>query len=205
MLLFTPTAFYQVRGAWIEPLLLLLVTAVLFLAVRARWRAAAVMLGLFAVAKQYAPFALMATPMMLAALTRRRMLTLLAIAAAAGLTVTLPFVLWDARAFVHSQTALYVGMLREDSISLAPPIARATGWRPALWWPALAAVSAGVVLVALIPKSRPGPATFAAAAALVLLCAFLFSTQAFGNYYFLAAGMLTAAAAACAAAAERVS
>lgn len=196
ILLFMPTVFYQVRGAWIEPFLLLLACAAVFLAMRGRLTAAAAALGLFAVAKQYAPFALAATPL-LATVPRRRWLALAAVAIIAGAVVTLPLALWNLRAFLHSQTALFVGVVRADSISLAPLIARVTGWRPTLLWPALAAGAAAAVVLLAIPKSRRGPSAFIAAAAVILLGAFLFSTQAFANYYFLAAGMLLSAAASC--------
>ena len=196
ILLFTPTVFYQVRGAWNEPFLLLLACATVFLATRRKLTAAAATLGLFLVAKQYAPLALAATPMLAPAVPRRRWTLLIAMATLAGAAVTLPLALWDARAFVHSQTSLFVGVVRQDSISFAPILARATGWRPTLWWPALEAVAAGTMMLLAVPRARRGPATFAAAAAFLLLCAFAVSTQAFGNYYFLAAGMLLCAAAA---------
>jgi hypothetical protein len=179
--LFTPTVFYQIRAAWTEPFMLLLLAGAAFCASRGWWRTTVAALGLFFVSKQYA---LLAVPTVWLLWPRGpSRIALTAIACAAAALVTLPFVLWDPRAFLHSNTALYTGMLRTDSISFAPLIARLTGWRPTLLLPAVAAVPP----IALTMWRSPGTVSgFAASLALVLLCVFAFSTQSFGNYYLLA-------------------
>jgi hypothetical protein len=198
MLLFMPTVFYQVRGAWTEPFALVCGCAAVFFATRGRMIAAAATLGLFLVSKQFVLLTLPAAWLLVprgatTAATRRAALKYAAIAVAAGTIVTLPFILWDVRAFFHSMNALFFGMLRRDSISYAPLIERATGWRPTLILPAAATLPAALLVLWRGTRDAAG---FAAGAALILLCAFVMSTQAFANYYFLAGGLLCAAAAA---------
>jgi hypothetical protein len=198
MLLFMPTVFYQVRGAWTEPFALVCGCATVFFATGGRMiAAAAAALGLFLVSKQFVLLTLPAAWLLVPrgatpAATFRAALKYAAIAVAAGTIVTLPFILWDVRAFFHSMTALFFGMLRHDSISYAPLIERATGWRPTLILPALSTLPAALLVLWRGSRDAAG---FAASAALILLCAFVMSTQAFANYYFLAGGMLCAAAA----------
>jgi hypothetical protein len=98
--------------------------------------------------------------------------------------------LWSPLAFFHSMTALYTGMLRPDSISFLPIISRLLGTRLTLLCPVLAAVPPSILVLCRSPRCASG---FAAAMALICLCVFVFSTQAFINYYFVAIAALCAA------------
>ena len=143
MVMFSPRIFYQFQAAWIEPLVLVWLIATLFFAIRKRYILAAIALGLFLAAKQYAIFAAPAVLLLLDwPLRRRDVLRWIWIAALAGTIVTLPFILWDPHAFVHSMTTLYVNNLRFDSMSFLPTLAKALHWgHPPL------AVAAGAALV----------------------------------------------------------
>jgi hypothetical protein len=183
MVMFAARIFYMLQVAWIEPFVALLLAATVFFAMRKRYTLAAVALGLFLVSKQYALFTI---PVALLLIPRpwnwRTLARWAAIAFAAGAAVTFPFILWDVHAFFHSMTALYVGILRYDSISFLPPLARALDLKPSLSYPAIAAVPA---IAFTLCKSPRTPAGFAVSTALILLAVFAFSAQSFGNYYFL--------------------
>src|SRR5206468_1986724 len=117
--------------------------------------------------KQYGIFLVPLVPLLITdgPTTWLRVSRALVVVAATVAVVTLPFVLWDPRAFLHSTTALYVGMLRTDSISLLAWLNVRTGIRP----PMLVTTIAGFVAAALAAWRAPrGAAGFAAALAFVL-------------------------------------
>jgi uncharacterized membrane protein len=193
-LLFSPRLFYQLQVAWIEPFVLLMLSATVFFAIRKRAALAAAAFGLFVVSKQYAIFAIPAAWLLQSRLIgTRRLINWMLIAAAAGAIATLPFIVWNPQAFFHSMTALYVGVVRYDSISFLPPLLKTFRLRPSLAYSAIAALPAIVMVLWRAPRTAQG---FAAGVALILLCTFAFSTQSFGNYYFLIIGALAAAIAA---------
>jgi hypothetical protein len=195
LLLFMPGGFHLLENAWTEPLLILLVALTTVLAARGWLRSAAVVAGLLLASKQYVP---LAAPAFLLLVPRpwtvRALLRWVGIALAAGLVVTLPFMLWSPSAFFRSLTVLNVGVIRYDAISFLPPLLRATGLRlPLLVWPIAAAAVAGTLVTWRAPRT---PAGFAAGFALICLCVFAVSPLAFGNYYALAVGSLCVSAAA---------
>lgn len=193
LLLMMPGTFYLIKGAWLEPFSLLLLCAVVFLASRERLMLSAAALGLFLVSKQYVVLALPAAWTLLPRPIRGRdALRLALIALATGCAVTLPLALADPAMFYHSITALHLGGLRQDSISFAAVLSRMTGWQAPLWMAAIATLPAAGFVIWRAPRT---PASFAASVALLLMCAFAFSSLAFGNYYYLAAGALCLAAA----------
>jgi hypothetical protein len=193
LLLFTPGVFWMLENAWIEPLLVLMFSATVFFAARRCLNLAAATLGLFFVGKQYAPFAAPAAMLLMPRGWRlRQLVRWVLITMTAGAAVTLPFVIWNHASFFHSLTSIYVGILRFDSTSFLPLIAKATGRRPTLAFTVAATIVPALLVLWRAPRTTSG---FAVGAALILLCAFAFSTQSFGNYYFLAAAMLYAAAA----------
>ncbi len=195
LLLFAPGVFTLYAGCWTEPMVVLLLATTAALAARGWVRSAAVSAGLLLASKQYVPLAapavvlLVPRPWWTGAAPRWAGLAL-----AAGLVVTLPFVLWNPQAFVHSQTVLNAGVIRADSISFLPSLIRATGIHPPLLaCPVVAAVAAGAAVAWQAPRT---PAGFAAAMGLTLTCVFALSPLAFGNYYALAVGAFLVAAAA---------
>jgi hypothetical protein len=195
MLLFSPRIFYQLQVGWIEPFVVLTLCATVFCAARGWPIATAAMLGLFCASKQYAFFAALAALLLLIPRpwTVREIARWALIAAAAACAVTLPFVLWDPPAFFRSMTVLYGGVFRNDSISFLPGIANATGLKPSLTFSAIAAIPPIALTLWRAPRSVCG---FAASSALILLCVFAFSAQAFGNYYLVVIAALCAALAA---------
>jgi hypothetical protein len=197
LLLFTPLLFYQLQMAWIEPFLLLFLCAAVFFAMRGWTIATAAAVGLLLATKQYTPFVAPAALLLVPRpWTGRNVIRFAGVVAVAGAIVTLPFVLWSPRAFFHSLTALYVGIMRADSISFLPPIARAYGLRASFAYPLLASLPAIALVLWRAPRT---PAGFAIGSALILTCVFAFHGQAFGNYYLLVVGALCAGVAALAA------
>jgi hypothetical protein len=190
-LLFTPNLLFILENAWIEPIVALLL-AITVCSHNRRWvLAAAISWGLFLASKQYLLLTLPAGICLLGLRPTWRTSArfLLPAAIAAGI-VTLPFMLWDARAFLHSTTALYTNIIRPDSISFLPILSQIFHTRLTLLCSTLAAVPASLLVLSRSPRTASG---FAAAVALIALCVFIFGTQAFINYYFLAvAALLTA-------------
>ena len=190
LLLFSPSTFWILENAFIEPTMLVLLTAAIMFA-RRRPLLAAAAVGLLLVSKQYLVLAIPAVVLVWPAEARaRRRWVTTAVAAAAA--VTLPFVVWGLRAFVRSLTEPFAGFVRDDSISILPWLIHNVGIRPTLTIPALAAVPvAALVLLA----ARRTPTAFAAGLAGILVSVFVVATQSFANYYWLAAAAATLAAA----------
>src|SRR5262249_38396094 len=123
-----------------------------------------------------------------------RYAVLVAKAGAVAAVVTLPFALWNLRAFVES-VILFQGRqpFRPDALSYVAWSARDGIARLPQW------ASFAMALVALglswwrAPRT---PAGFAASAALVFLLFFAFAKQAFCNYYFMVLGIACCAVAA---------
>ena len=194
LFLFTPRGLFVLEQAWTEPFVVLGLAAVAFCACRFP-RALPYVLGLFLASKQYLVLVL---PLVLLLLPQpfrwRSAWALLWRAGATALAVTLPLVLWDLGAFLHSAVTLQIHQpFRADALSYlawwasrgnAPP---GTGLAFLLVLPALG--------LALWRAPRSG-AGFALGVALVLGLFFAFNKQAFANYYFFVLGALCVAAAA---------
>jgi hypothetical protein len=187
IVLFLPGSFYILENAWIEPQLLMLLAAAVFVVVRElRFNRITrfILLGCFLATKQYA---VLATPL-IALLEPDRIIKSLArafglVAIVAALIIA-PFFLWNPTAFLHSTIALYVGILRTDALSITAWLKLKFGIQSNLLITAGIALAASIVIAL---RTRPAPTIFAAAMSFVLTIAFLFSTQAFLNYYFLSA------------------
>jgi hypothetical protein len=210
LLLLSPRVFFTLEQGWTEPFLLLLLAAAVFAACRLPAPSSAAgpprgavllgaLLGGFWALKQYAP---LTAPLALLLLpgpwrapgVRRWAVRALGAAAAVGLALTLPFVLWGPRAFWHSVVALHVRQpFREDALSYLAAGAAATGERLPGALGFLAVALLGALALWCAPRT---PSGFAGALALVLLGFFAFNKQAFCNYYFLVVGALCAALAA---------
>lgn len=203
LLLFTPRVFFVLGRAWTEPIAVLLLAATIFCAARrSRWLPVA--LGLFLATKQYLILAVPLTFFVLPPGWRwRDWAALLLKAGIVAGVVTLPFALWDLRAFWKSTvTVQQIGPFRWDSLSYI------------VWWgfhghgdqvklPNYAmlpsAVASLAVLAVALWRSPRSPAGFAASLALLSLAFFAFNKQAFCNYYFFVIGALCCAIAASAA------
>ncbi|HEY7088047.1 MAG TPA: hypothetical protein VH518_08160, partial [Tepidisphaeraceae bacterium] len=180
LLLFTPRCFYVLESGWTEPLSAMLLAATVLCAVRFP-RALPVALGLLLASKQYLPAAILLAwhgfPTQAAeghGLETRATIRLMLIAVLVAVGVSLPLVLWNVDAFLHSAVTLQLRQpYRSDALSFL-------GWwgssRPdwtGPFWVAFVALAIGVMLSWW---RKPG---FAAAFALSFLCFFAFNKQAF--------------------------
>ena len=196
LFLLTPPVFFIVEQSWTEPLLAFTFSLTMFAALRWR-RALPFALGLLFATKQYT--VLMAPLVWLLVdepRTWRKLVTLLATAGAVALAITLPFFLWDPRAFYRAVVAFqFLQPFRLDALSYMVWIhhnfPQLTIERCA---PFVSVVPATAFALWRCPRT---PAGFAAAVTVVYLTFFAFNKQAFANYYYfvIAAACWSAAAA----------
>jgi len=191
--LFTCRVFFVLEQGWTEPLVVLLLAAVVFCAIR--WpRALPYMVGLFLAMKQYLIFAV---PLVLFLLprpwTRKQVWDFAWRAAAVAAAVTLPLVLINVPAFwrdvVEWQT---VQPFRVEALSYLAWWAQSHPEHPSTAWAFVAALVALGLAWWRLPRS---PSGFAAAVAVVFIAFFAFNKQAFCNYYFFVIGALCVAVA----------
>jgi hypothetical protein len=200
LLLFSPRIFMIVEMAWTEPLVILLLCATVWCAVRMP-RLTPWVFGLFLASKQYLIFAIPLAALLIEGLTLRRYLIFMLKAAAIAIIVSAPLVLWNVPAFIYSAITLQLKQpFRDDAL----------GYLAHLWWQGHRSLAPrlgwmGLVLpvpvvALLIWKGRQSlesrPAFFAAGLALVYMVFLLFSKQAFCNYYLLPIAALCCAIAA---------
>jgi hypothetical protein len=193
LLLLSPRFGLVLQMSWTEPFCILFLGLVVLCALRAP-RLLPLALGLLLASKQYLVLAAPAAYLLVAGDSRgerlRRTARLLAVAGGVALAVSLPFIVWDARAFVRSAVALHLhARFRPDSLSFLVSLARA-GAPPLHFVSWLLAPAALAVALWRAPCT---PAGFSAAVALVFLVLFAFGKQAFCNYYFFVLGALCAA------------
>jgi len=196
LFLLTPPVFFIVEQSWTEPLMAFTFSLTMFAALRWR-RALPFALGLLFATKQYT--VLMAPLVWLLVdepRTWRRFAALLATAGAVALAITLPFFLWDPRAFYRAVVAFqFLQPFRLDALSYMVWIHHNF---PQLtierWAPFVSVVPATAFALWRCPRT---PAGFAAAVTVVFLTFFAFNKQAFANYYYfvIAAACWSAAAA----------
>ena len=188
LFLSTPRGFFVLEAGWTEPLVIVWLALVVFLACRgSRWTLLAA--AMFLVSKQYLIFA---APLLVASMPelfgdRRRIV----IAILAAVLVSVPLALWDARAFVHSVVVLQFHQpMRADALSFLPWTIDRTGWAIPQSIGLLAAIAAVVVAIRYGQKSPTG---FATAVAFVFLIFFATNKQAFCNYYHFVIGAMCCA------------
>jgi len=200
-----PCGFFVLAGAWIEPVLLLLFSLVVFAALRAP-RLAPYALGLFLADKQYAAFLLPLLPLLLPGRTRRELLRAALVAALVALAVTLPLALWNLRGFLDDVILCQLRQpFRPDSISVSATLVQEAGrlygqepWRLSreLTATLAARLSPGWLCLALFAlavalalwRAPRGPQGFCAGAALAFALFFGFAKQSFENYLLFAIG-----------------
>ena len=183
LFLLTPTVFFVVEHSWTEPLLAFTFSLAMFCALR--WqRGLPYALGLLFATKQYTVFMVPLVWLLIdEPRTLKKMVVLLAQAAAVALAITLPFFLWDPRAFYRAVVAFqFLQPFRLDALSylvwLHHTYPRLTiGW----WVPFVSVVPAIALALWRCPRT---PAGFAAAVTMVYLTFFAFNKQAFANYYY---------------------
>ena len=197
LLLFTPRGFFVVEAGWIEPFAILMLAATIFAACRRGrgWTiACAVSLGLLLATKQYLVLAVPLFMLLPAMRVPGRRIFMLALALVVVAAVTLPLVLWDVRAFMHSAITLQFRQpFRVDALSYLVPL---TGGKGPGWIMLLSFAAAGMATILALWRCPRTAAGFSAGFALVFFAFFATSKQAFCNYYALVlAGMCCAIAA----------
>ena len=141
-------------------------------------------LGLLLATKQYTVFMVpLAWLLVDEPRTWRKFATLVAKAGAVALAITLPFFLWDPRAFYRAVVAFqFLQPFRLDALSYLVWIHH---HYPQLtierWAPFVSVVPATAFALWRCPRT---PAGFAAAVTVVYLTFFAFNKQAFANYYY---------------------
>jgi hypothetical protein len=186
LLVFTPRSFYVIETGWTEPISAMLLAGTVWCAERRSKQGSASLpislpmsFGLLLASKQYLPAALLFPSIARGQSLRVR----LGVAGFAVLTIivaTLPFLVWDFRAFGHSVIEVQLhGPYRADALSFAAWWgARHPGWI-APSWPGFAA------LLAALAVAHWRRLSFTAAFVLCYFAFFAFGRQAFANYYYL--------------------
>lgn len=195
LLLTTPRLFFVLEQGWTEPIAVLMLAATVFTMVR-RPASSAWMGGLLAVTKQYLG---LAGPLLVRFGAGQRIgaWRFCGRAAIAGAIVTLPFAVWNLRAFVDTVILLQTREpFRIDSLSYVSWAARAGWGEGSFAWAAGTAIVALAVVLRRAPNSAAG---FAGGLALASLATFAMGSKAFCNYYFFVIGALCCSLAACAA------
>ena len=190
LLLLSPAVPIMIVHGWNDSFVVLFVAAVWFCHCR-RPAALPYVVGMLFVTKQYL---IVAAPLVLLLVDRpwhwRNLWSFFWRAALAGAVVTLPFVLWDPRAFFASLATLQMRQpFRPDALSY---IAWLNPAEPARWI-LLPFVLSTVTCIVLLRRSRSEPVSFAAAMVLTMLPFFAFNQQAFLNHYFLVLGCICCA------------
>lgn len=190
--LFTPRAFFVVEQGWTDPFVVFGLAAVIFCAVKYP-RSLPYVLGAFLAIKQYLVFALPAALLLLPwPLERRRTLVFFAKALGVAAAITLPFFLWDPKAFWHDVVALQtLQPFRVESMSYLAWWHSQGHERPSTAWAFVMAIAALGLGLWRLPRT---PAGFAACCTLAYVAFFGFNKQAFCNYYAFTIGAAVLAA-----------
>jgi hypothetical protein len=192
LLLTSPRGLFVLEQGWTEPIAVLLFAGTVYCLLR-RPAVAPWVSGLLLVTKQYLVLAGVALLRFTATLGVRRRRFLLGLSGAA-LVATLPFVLWDPRAFLDNVVLLQAREpFRIDSLSYLSWAARAGWGMGSLAWSLVAACAALLIGLLRTPNT---PAGLAASLALSWMVMFAFGSKAFCNYYFFVIGVLCCAVAA---------
>ncbi len=193
LFLFTPRVFFVLEQGWTDPFLVLFLSATVFVALR-RPGLVPYLFGLFVALKQYTVPAVIFSWMLEKRPFRWREFgrsTLKAIAAVA--LVTLPFMLWNLKAFFYSVLLAHLGTpFRPDALSYPAWFGGEHQGRMPMIGLAAVAIAFGLA-VWRSPRTAAG---FASALVLFYLAYFSFGGHAFCNHYYFIIGVLCVAAAA---------
>jgi hypothetical protein len=183
LFLLVPTVFFIIEQSWTEPLLALTFSLTMFCALRWK-RGLPCALGLLFATKQYT---VLMVPLVWLLVEEPRswktFAVLLAKAAVVALAITVPFLLWNPRAFYRAVAAFqFLQPFRLDALSFLVWIHHNVPQLKIERWAPFASILP-VTAFALWRCAR-SPAGFAAAVTLVYLLFFAFNKQAFANYYY---------------------
>jgi hypothetical protein len=176
ILLLDPLTYFVITQSWTEPLVLLTLCLVVYVAVRhPRWLPLA--LGLFFASKQYTVLALPLAAILVPEFRWRDYLRLMAQAIAVAAALTAPLALWNPQHF-WADTVLSLLKLpfRRDALSFAVIKQVPMG--------GILVLVAVAILLSLV-KSCRHPAMFAGCFGFTLLIFISVNKAAFANYYFL--------------------
>lgn len=182
LLLFVPRVFYVIAMSWTEPVVIFLLSAVIFCICRVP-AATPWVTGLLLAGKQYL---VLVAPFLLSKWQEASKAVLIAV------LVTAPLALWNVSEFWHSVVLFQFGQpLRLDALSYMAQLAN-YGIRLPAWLPFLLAAA---VIAFAWRNGTVTPSAKCHAIGFVLLVFFAFNKQAFCNYYFLVIGALVCAVA----------
>jgi hypothetical protein len=191
LLLCAPGVLPTLFGAWVEPISVALLGAVVIAHHARKYLIGAVALGLLLMSKQYFAAVLPCVWLLRPYATRARVLATLL----TGIVCTVPFVLWnfaDAwRGIVEFQ---FVQPFRTDSTSIPAVLVNHLQLDRPGWAGPVSLLLGLLVSIAAARWLTPGVTSFTVAIALSLGVLFLFSKQAFLNYYALCGCALLIAA-----------
>jgi hypothetical protein len=185
-ILWNPLTFFTESDCWTEPLVLMMVCAVVY-AARRKQLLLPLFFGLLLASKQYNVIALplfaLLVPPSAGKVFHSKLLIWLLIALAVAAATMLPFALWDSRALWHDLVQFHFAQpYRTDAVSFAVPFP----WIMKLGPVALLAFLLWCLMrVQTGSKSNePRVASFLVAYGVALLIFFVTAKQAFCNYYF---------------------
>jgi DNA-binding CsgD family transcriptional regulator len=201
LFLFTPRGFFVLEQGWTEPASVFLLALTVYLARRSHrshhhTRATAAVLGLFLVSKQHLILAAPLGWLLLShhRLERKQTLEWLSWVLAPAAVITLPFLLWDAEAFMRSVVLVHLGMpFRPEALTFSSWLISVGRERLPT---AAGFITFGVTSAACLWRVARTPAGFAASVALCYATFFAFGRQAFANYYYFVLAALCCAVAA---------
>ena len=191
LLLLFPRGFLVVEQGWTEPFVVLTLSLTVFCAVRAP-RLMPYALGLFFATKQYVFLAAPAALLLVQPFRLKDAFVMFVKAGIVGLAITLPFWLWNVKAFSWSVIELQIHQpFRDDALSLLVWWKKTHGGeQPPVSAAFLAAIAGALVGVWRLPRT---PAGFAACVAAIFYPFIAFNKQSFCNYYFFVFAALTVA------------
>lgn len=192
LLLFSLPTFFVLQHGWTEPLPVMLLCLVAWSS-RFRKLPSFWTVGLLAAAKQYLILLFPLLILLPGEKSKKGRLGDVVKAVAIAACITLPFVVWNPRAFFHSALFIQVAQpFRDDSLSYLSFFKLVTGIQPPSWPGFLMAILALAFCLWRAPRTTTG---FALSVALVMFGFIAFARQAFINYYFLIFGVLCCATA----------
>ncbi len=192
LLLFSTPTFFVLKNGWTEPLSVMLLCFVAW-ASRSKKAPTFPIVGILAAAKQYLVLVLPLLILLPEDKPRAARIANVFKAVAVAAFISLPFALWNPRAFFHSTLFIQIAQpFRNDSLSYLSFFKLITGVQPPSWPGFLIAILAIAFCLWRAPRTTTG---FALSVALVMFGFIAFARQAFINYYFLIFGALCCATA----------
>jgi hypothetical protein len=186
-LLLNPLTFYVENRCFTEPLVLMVLCATVYAAVKRRWWLP-LALGLLLAAKQYNFLVLPLAGYLVVPFQWKQYLKLAGTSVAVAAATVLPFACWNFRGLWHDLVLFHLAQpFRADAMSFA------------VIFPLLLKIGPLLLLAFVVWSMRVsarGAAMFAAVYGVSVLLFFSTSKQAFSNYYFLIAQALLLAVAA---------